>query len=273
MREWNYENEQWTKLPGHIKHLPLFTRHLDLVSIFFRYLWALVLKSIFSTYIQLQVKGDWKALHREYPKLLIISNHGSHLDAVSIAASIPMQYWTTLFIAAAKDYFFSNFVFTFFSQHCLGAIPFDRKDKRGEAVTLTINLLNQLDRMWLILFPEGTRSKDGKVHDFKRGVSIFAERTSTPILFLYVEGNSRLMPKGQNFPSPGRLTIHIGPVHPPAPVEVVYAAYKEWGSKISPESFIHDQEVASEMHPSLAPASETLNETEALDDADEQNER
>ncbi len=238
MKDWDYDNEQWTKLPTYLKHLPLFTRHLDLFSIFFRYTWAFFLKMIFfRTYIRLRVKGDYHSIYKNHPRLLIVSNHGSHLDALSIATSIPARYWAHLFIAAAKDYFFTNFLFTFFSQHCLGAIPIDRKDKKGQAITLIITLLTNLDRMWLILFPEGTRSKDGKVHDFKRGVSVFAEKTNTPILFLFLDGNTRLWPKGALFAKPGRLTIHVGPVHPPAPIEVIYKAYREWAIGIDPEAF------------------------------------
>lgn len=238
MKDWDYDNDQWTKLPGYLKHLPLFTRHIDFTSIFFKYLWSIILKGFFFTfYIRLKVQGDFSKIYQEHPKLLIISNHGSHLDAVSIAAAIPVRYWTDLFIAAAKDYFFSNPLFTFFSQHCLGAIPIDRKDRKGEAINLILTLLNNLPRIWLILFPEGTRSKDGKVHEFKRGVSLFAERTKTPILFLYIEGNSALWPKGAIFAKPGKLTIHVGPVHPPAAIDVIYSNYRSWAVGIAPEAF------------------------------------
>lgn len=238
MKEWNYENEQWTKLPTYLKHLPLFTRHIDYTSMFFRFLWSIFLQNIaFIFYFRLQVVGTpFKEIYQKHPKLLIISNHASHLDATSIAASIPRRYWLSLYIAAAKDYFFSNPLFTFFSQHCLGAIPIDRKDRRGEAINLIIKLLNDLDRIWLIIFPEGTRSKDGKIHEFKRGVSIFSERTKTPILFLYIEGNQELMPKGTYFPRPGKLTIHVGPVHPPGPIQEVYADYKKWVISIHPQA-------------------------------------
>jgi 1-acyl-sn-glycerol-3-phosphate acyltransferase len=241
MQEWKFDNDQWTKLPSHLKHLPLFTRNIDLLSIFFRFLWAVFLKALaFRFYIPLSVAGDYKEIYKRYPRLLIIANHASHLDAVSIAASIPTPYWPHLFIAAAKDYFFSNAVFTFFSAHCLGAIPFDRKDKKGEAVKLTVTLLQKLDRIWLILFPEGTRSKDGKIHDFKRGVSIFAERTETPILFLYLEGNDRLWPKGSPIPRPGLLKIHVGPVVPPGPIEKVYGEYRMWVESINPQAFANE---------------------------------
>ncbi len=238
MKDWDYDNDQWTQLPDHLKHLPLFTRQFDFTSILIRLIWAFILKVLFfNFYIQLEVVGDYKPVYQQYPRLLIISNHASHLDAVAIAASIPARYWLNLYIAAAKDYFFTNPVFTFFSKHCLGAIPIDRKDRKSEAIRLITTLLTTMDRMWLIFFPEGTRSKDGKIHDFKRGVAIFAERTQTPILYLYLEGNSRLWPKGAAFAKPGRLRIHVGPVKQPAPIEEIYADYRSWVTGIDPNAF------------------------------------
>ena len=238
MRDWSFENEQWTKLPTYLKHLPLFTRHIDMTSVFFRFLWSLYLQEfVFKTYIQLKVSGQsFHDLYKTHPKLLIISNHASHLDATSIAAAIPKRYWLDLYIAAAKDYFFSNPFFTFFSQHCLGAIPIDRKDRKGEAINLIVRLLTELDRIWLIIFPEGTRSKDGKIQEFKRGVSLFSEKTQTPILFIYIDGNSKLMPKGRAWARPGKLTIHVGPVHPPGPIDIVFEAYKKWVVTVAPQA-------------------------------------
>lgn len=239
MKRWNYENDQWTKLPGHLKHLPLFTQHFDLFSICIRTLWGLLLRHIiYRFYIRLKVNGNYKEIYKNNKKLLIISNHASHLDATAIAASIPQRYWPLLYIAAAKDYFFTNPLFTFFSQHCLGAIPFDRKKKKAETINLVIQLLTNLDEMWMIIFPEGTRSTDGKIHDFKRGVSLFSERTQTPILFLYIEGNSTLWPKGKLYPSPGKLTVHVGPVHPPGPIDQVDDAYKKWVLSVNPNAAI-----------------------------------
>lgn len=244
MRDWTYENKQWTQLPTYLKHLPLFTRHIDMTSMFIRFLWSIFLQDlVFRFYIRLKVKGgNLHTIYKNHPRLILISNHASHLDATSIAAAIPRRYWLSLYIAAAKDYFFTNPLFTFFSQHCLGAIPIDRKDRKGEAINLILKLLTELPRIWLILFPEGTRSKDGKIHDFKRGVSIFSERTQTPILFMYLEGNSELWPKGQFFAKPGKLTIHVGPVHPPASIDIVYQAYKNWVLSINPSAF-ENQEV------------------------------
>lgn len=239
MKNWNYENEQWTQLPSHLKHLPLFTRHRDFTAIIISIFWAIFLKFFgFGLYVRLKVHGSFKELYQKHPKLLIISNHSSHLDATSITAAVPWRYWGDLYISAAKDYWFKNPLFTFFSKYCLGAIPIDRKDKKTEAVGLINTLLKDLDRIWLILFPEGTRSPDGYVQSFKRGVSIFSSSTQTPILFLYIEGNSRLWPKGVLIPRPGVLNIHIGPVIPPTgDIKEVRLAYKTWVETINPQAY------------------------------------
>jgi len=237
MKDWNYENEQWTQLPPHLKHLPLFTRYYDFTSVIFRALWGLFLKFAFNFYIRMEVVGDFRPLYQQHKKLILISNHSSHLDAVSITAAVPFRFWKNLFITAAKDYWFRNPVFVFFSKHCLGAIPIDRTDRKGEAIKLCTTLLNNLDRMWLIMFPEGTRSKDGYLQPFKRGVSLFSLRTETPILFLYLEGNTDLLPKGRAVPLPGILRVHVGPVHAPAPIEDIYEAYRAWALSINPNAY------------------------------------
>lgn len=237
MKDWDYENEQWTKLPVHLKHLPLFTRYYDITSLIIRAAWAAFLNLFFKTYIRLKVVGDFHEVAKNNPRLLVISNHASHLDAISIAAAIPFRYWLDLYIAAAKDYFFSNPLFTFFSQHCLGAIPIDRKDKKGEAIMLCTSLLTNLKNIWLIIFPEGTRSKDGYLQEFKRGISVFSERTKTPILFLFIDGNAELWPKGRFFAKMGKLTVHVGPVQQPAPIEEISKNYRDWVLTITHKPF------------------------------------
>lgn len=236
MKRWDYKNKQWSQLPSHLKHLPLFTRHLDLTSFIFRHLWSFFLKGLaYRFYIRLKVHGEFAEVYKKHPKLLVIANHGSHLDATSIAAAIPFRYWSHLYITAAKDYFFANAFVTFFSKHCLGAIPIDRKDKKGEAVKLCLGLLKDLERVWMILFPEGTRSKDGRLNPFRKGVSLFSQSTGTPILFLYVDGNTRLWPKGQLWPSPGRLALHVGPVVEPGPPDILFEKYLKWVKTVNPD--------------------------------------
>lgn len=228
-KQWDYDNAQWTQLPKHMSHLPLIEKDISLMSRALRSIWAFFLKAMFFRFYQrLKVHGDLAKVAKENPRLLVISNHTSHLDAVSIAAAVPYFQWFSLYSAAAKDYFFSNAWKSFFSKHFIGAIPIDRGGKKGEAIKLCLDMLNTLDKIWLVIFPEGTRSKDGKIKPFKRGVSLFAQKSNTSILFLYIDGAHRLFPKGALMPRPGVLKMYVGPVHPPAPIEEVNLAYKKW---------------------------------------------
>lgn len=237
MNKWDYENEQWTKLPSHLKHLPLFTRSFDLISIFFKYLWALILKIVFTFYIRINlINGTWKDIFIKNPRLLIMSNHSSHLDAVAIAATIPVKYWSHLYLTAAKDYWFSNSIFTFFSKHCLGAIPIDRKSNPKEAISLCTTLLDNLNPIWMLLFPEGSRSQTGKLQKLKAGISIFSKKTNTPILFLYLEGASKLLAKNKSLPKSGTLKLHIGKVIPPTNIEEIQEQYIHWIKSINPDA-------------------------------------
>ena len=95
MKNWDYDNEQWTQLPPHLKHLPLFTRHIDWMSYIIRYFWFIFLFLFFKTWVRLKVVGDFKKIYEENPRLLIISNHTSHLDANVITAAIPFRYSMT----------------------------------------------------------------------------------------------------------------------------------------------------------------------------------
>ena len=99
MKRWDYDNQQWAQLPSHLKHLPLFTRHVDVTSYFIRFLWSVFLKGLaYRLYVRLKVHGDFHKIYKEHPKLLVISNHGSHLDATSITSAIPFRYWADLYI-------------------------------------------------------------------------------------------------------------------------------------------------------------------------------
>ena len=227
---WSYQNNQWTKLPDHISHLPLVTKHFDLLSFLVSLLWFQILRLFFKFYLRITVKGgDFVSLISKYPKLLIISNHSSHLDAISIASSIPFFQWRHLYTTAAKDYFFSNNLMSFFSKRCIRAVPIERSYRIRQSLKLCINLIEKLDKIWLVIFPEGTRSQTGAIQPFKRGGALLAQKTKIPTLFLFVEGAFKLWPKGAKLPPPGgKLTIHIGPVQSPASSEEFYEQYKQW---------------------------------------------
>lgn len=71
------------------------------------------------------------------------------------------------------------------------------------------------DGMSLVIFPEGTRSKDGSLGDFKRGAFMLAAEFKLPVVPLSIDGAYDIMPKDTYFPRSGKivLTIHK-PIEP-----------------------------------------------------------
>ncbi len=67
-----------------------------------------------------------------------------------------------------------------------------------------------------MIFPEETRSADGRLLPFKRGGMVLAQRTGFPIVPVGIEGTHRVKPKGSYHVNPGVVTVRYGrPIEPP----------------------------------------------------------
>jgi 1-acyl-sn-glycerol-3-phosphate acyltransferase len=63
----------------------------------------------------------------------------------------------------------------------------------------------------VLVFPEGTRSRDGNLGAFKPGLTLVARRAKVPILPVAVEGAYRAWPRSESIPRPGDVQVHYGP--------------------------------------------------------------
>ena len=79
---------------------------------FFRILWNAFLRIFLKIYFRLSISGkEHLPLEKSF---IIVANHSSHLDAVCLAAGIPLKRIDQTYSVAAKDYFFSSFLRSFF---------------------------------------------------------------------------------------------------------------------------------------------------------------
>jgi long-chain acyl-CoA synthetase len=60
------------------------------------------------------------------------------------------------------------------------------------------------------VFPEGTRSTDGQVHEFKAGIGLLARELRLPVVPIGIKGTAARLPKGQLLPEPGEVQVHFG---------------------------------------------------------------
>ncbi len=103
----------------------------------------------------------------------------------------------------------------------LGTIPINRDGADAAAMRAGIDEL-KAGRVVLV-FPEGTRSEDGELKEFKRGVSIMIRKAAVPIVPMAIEGTFEAWPKGQLLPRPfRRIGCLAGPVIPAAEVAELF---------------------------------------------------
>jgi 1-acyl-sn-glycerol-3-phosphate acyltransferase len=138
---------------------------------------------------------------------LLLSNHQSFLDPMLNANPI-----TRPCCFAARDSLFKVPVFGKIV-HSVNAIPIKRGHADLTAMRLFVDRLK--DGNGLVLYPEGTRTLNGKIAEIKPGFSLLARRANVPIIPSVIDGAYECWPKKQKLFSPGRVYVNYGPPIPP----------------------------------------------------------
>ncbi len=122
---------------------------------------------------------------------IFVSNHISQFDITALQATIPLKSGFVFKKELAKIPLFGW-------QLLMGPhIVIDRSN--GEKALKSIHKARQKMKMKavsMILFPEGTRSKDGELQKFKRGAFHLASQVSYPIIPVTIRDSNKLLPKG-----------------------------------------------------------------------------
>jgi long-chain acyl-CoA synthetase len=148
------------------------------------------------------------------PPYIVAANHSSHLDTLALLASFPQHLLPIVHPVAAADYFFSDELRSALSTYLLNAVPFDRWGGFQQSLKNCEQLLRK--GHVLLIFPEGTRSLDGKLATFKPGVARLSITVGCPIIPAYIEGASTALPKGSLLPKATPLKVTFGvPLYPP----------------------------------------------------------
>jgi 1-acyl-sn-glycerol-3-phosphate acyltransferase len=206
MDSWRYEpTPDFDKDP--IDRLKSFPRHPDLFVYTARIVSNFLIRAAMRIWHRLEIVGRYNLPPEG--SFVIVANHTSHLDAAALLSSLPLRHVHRAFPVAASDYFFTNLPALAFSAIAMNAMPFDRKENPKYSLSLCRQLLDAPGHI-LILFPEGTRSLDGKVGRFKPGIGFLTAGTEFPIVPCYISGAWRAWPKGKWFPRPRKLRLVIG---------------------------------------------------------------
>jgi 1-acyl-sn-glycerol-3-phosphate acyltransferase len=117
-------------------------------------------------------------------------NHASFLDVLIVFAFIPHN-----FRSIVKQEFFSIPLLGL-TVKSSGQIPLDRKSPRKglQGIKQAVERLKR--GVSIVVFPEGTRSRDGQIHEFKTTLFVLPIRTRTPVVPVLIEGTFQALPRG-----------------------------------------------------------------------------
>lgn len=187
-------------------------------------------------YYALEVRGLEHLPRHE--ACLLCANHTSHVDTFALACAAGPASRRLVFLGA-RDYF-SRFRWRGrLLRRIICLVDFERA---ATAAALKRNLAQlgacRDQRRIIVLFPEGTRARDGRMAPFKAGAAMFADRLRVPVVPCLIEGAHAALPKGQWRPRRSRLRVSFGrpiacPLAAPAETGAQRAArYEEFAAEL-----------------------------------------
>lgn len=159
-----------------------------------------LLEPVMDFYIRRRATGRDKLSGVRGP-VILVANHRSHIDTPVILAALPRRMRKRTAVAAAADYFYRNRFVGALVSLLFNTVPMDRRggglDERAAG-----HLDRLLDRGWnLLVYPEGTRTRNSGPPRVRRGAAVLAARHSMPIVPIRVTGTREAMPPGHFWPS------------------------------------------------------------------------
>ena len=134
---------------------------------------------------------------------LLVSNHQSILDPPLIGGAAPRQIF---FLAKAELFripLFGRLI------RALHARPVRREGSDPSALKTAARLLEE--GRALLVFPEGTRSIDGRLGEAKPGIGMLAVMSGAPVIPTYISGTLESLPKGAVRPRRSQVSVRFGP--------------------------------------------------------------
>ena len=178
------------------------------------------LRPLMSLYTRLLVFGR-ERFDDDAPPVVFVANHSSHLDTPVILRALPLKWRQHTAVGAAADYFYKKRLVAHAVALVFNTVPIMRRGGGGAGDGAFDHVDRLIDNRWnLLMFPEGTRSRDGQLGRLKSGAAVIAQRHGIPIIPVRIKGTHDAMPPGQNWPKRvrgffsrrHRLEVHFGPM-------------------------------------------------------------
>lgn len=147
-------------------------------------------------------------------QFIIVANHNSHLDTMTIMASLPRSIIHKVKPVAAADHFGKTKLKSKLTNYFVNSLLIHRKRDKDDPANDPINkMVTALDEGYsLILFPEGTRGEPEVRQPLKPGVAlVLSQRPHVRYVSAYMKGMGKAMPKDDSLIVPHMSSITFGP--------------------------------------------------------------
>jgi 1-acyl-sn-glycerol-3-phosphate acyltransferase len=149
--------------------------------------------------VRIEVEGrEWV---REQPSVVFVSNHLSLFDPPALLLAVPVNF---RFVAKR-----SLFLIPVFGQALWAAriISIHRGNRERAIASMKRAALRLRAGLSILVFAEGTRSRDGRLQPLKKGAFVMALEAHSPVQPVLVSGSERVLPRGVLFARPGTIRV------------------------------------------------------------------
>jgi 1-acyl-sn-glycerol-3-phosphate acyltransferase len=135
---------------------------------------------------------------------IFAANHISNVDPFAFIPAIPRR----VSILVKRELFRIPILST--AMRMAKFVPVDRADKEAAAASVDVAVQVMRDGLSFAVYPEGTRSPDGRLRPFKKGTFVIAIQAGVPIVPVSISGAQHLMRKGEWIMRAGEVVVRFG---------------------------------------------------------------
>ena len=165
-------------------------------------LFRILTAPIFKFYLKLTKKGQEKIISE--PRIYVL-NHESFADAFALGHMFTYKQAKNVYFFAIKKHF-EKPVRRFFADNG-NIVLVDINKNLKESLQIAAEVLKE--NKSLVIFPEGARTRDGEIHDFKKFFAILSKELNIPVTVMGIKGFYESMPFGSSFPRSGSVEIEV----------------------------------------------------------------
>lgn len=150
---------------------------------------------------------------KDEKQYVIIANHNSHLDTLSLLTSLPGDILWKVRPVAAADYFGNTKLKAKLSNFFINTLLINRHGKKEDGTNNAMEkMLEAIDEGYsLILFPEGSRGEPEQMSKMKSGIArLLVQRPGLKYVPVFMKGMGTSLPKGGMVVLPYNATLHFG---------------------------------------------------------------